>query len=72
VCSSDLYAADVCGVAVEQMGLAAVHPWDVDGARRAGLRGFYLDRRGTPYPKSFLAPDLVVPDFESLAAELTR
>jgi 2-haloacid dehalogenase len=66
------YAADVCGVAVEQMGLAAVHPWDIDGARRAGLRGFYIDRRGTPYPKSFLAPDLVVPDFESLAAELTR
>ena len=60
------YAADVCGVPVERMGLAAVHPWDIDGARRAGLRGFYIDRRNTPYPKSFLAPDLIAKDFVKL------
>jgi 2-haloacid dehalogenase len=66
------YAAEVCGVPVDRMGLAAVHPWDIDGARRAGLQGFYIDRRNTPYPKAFLAPDLVVPDFEGLAAEITR
>jgi 2-haloacid dehalogenase len=66
------YAAEVCGVPVDRMGLAAVHPWDIDGARRAGLQGFYIDRRNTPYPKAFLAPDLVVPDFEGLAAEISR
>ncbi|MGY4770990.1 haloacid dehalogenase type II [Kribbella sp. CWNU-51] len=66
------YAAEVCDVPVERMALAAVHPWDVDGARRAGLQGIYVDRRATPYPKAFLAPDLVVPDFEALAAELSR
>jgi 2-haloacid dehalogenase len=54
------------------MALAAVHPWDIDGARRAGLQGFYIDRRKTPYGKAFLAPNLVVPDFEALAAEITR
>ncbi|WP_433164817.1 haloacid dehalogenase type II [Kribbella sp. CA-247076] len=64
------YAADVCGVAVEQMALVAVHPWDIDGARRAGLQGFYLDRRGTPYPKAFLEPDLVATDVTGLADAL--
>jgi 2-haloacid dehalogenase len=61
------YAADVCGVPVERMGLAAVHPWDIDGAQRAGLQGIYIDRRSTPYPKAFLAPDVVVKDFVELA-----
>ena len=49
------------------MALAAVHPWDVDGAKRAGLAGVWVDRRRTPYPTAFLAPDLEVPDFEALA-----
>jgi 2-haloacid dehalogenase len=61
------YAAEVCGVPVERMGLAAVHPWDIDGAQRAGLQGFYIDRRNTPYPKAFGAPDHTVTDFEALA-----
>ncbi|TCO17619.1 2-haloacid dehalogenase [Kribbella steppae] len=66
------YAAAVCDVPVERMGLAAVHPWDIDGARRAGLQGFYLDRRATPYPTAFLPPDLVVPDFAALAEQIAR
>lgn len=49
------------------MALVAVHPWDVDGARRAGLQGYYADRRRTAYPKAFLEPDLVVPDLIALA-----
>ena len=64
------YAADVCGVPVDRMALVAVHPWDIDGARRAGLQGYYLDRRGTPYPKAFLEPDLVAPDLLALADAL--
>lgn len=64
------YAAEVCGVPVERMALAAVHPWDIDGARRAGMQGWYVDRRQTPYPKVFLAPDLLVADFEDLAERL--
>jgi 2-haloacid dehalogenase len=61
------YAAEVCGVEVDRMALVAVHPWDIDGARRAGLQGFHLDRRATPYPEAFLAPDLQVPDLTALA-----
>lgn len=64
------YAADVCGVEPSRMALVAVHPWDVDGARRAGLTGIWVDRRGTPYPSSFLRPDLEVTDFEALADAL--
>ncbi|WP_350279467.1 haloacid dehalogenase type II [Kribbella sp. HUAS MG21] len=61
------YAAEVCGVPVERMALAAVHPWDIDGAHRAGLQTCYIDRRGTPYPKTFSAPDVSAPDFRALA-----
>lgn len=64
------YAAEVCCVAVERMALAAVHPWDIDGAKRAGLRGWYLDRRRTPYPKTFLAPDLTVATFDELSVQV--
>jgi 2-haloacid dehalogenase len=61
------YAAEVCGVDVDRMALVAVHPWDIDGARRAGLQTYYLDRRATPYPEAFLAPDLQVPNLMALA-----
>ena len=64
------YVAEVCAVPADRMMLAAVHPWDIDGARRAGLQTAYIDRRNTPYPKSFLAADLVAPDFEGLAEAL--
>ena len=64
------YAAAVCQVPLERMALAAVHPWDIDGAKRAGLQGWYVDRRRTPYPGMFTAPDLVVADFEDLATQL--
>ncbi|MGH3369377.1 MAG: haloacid dehalogenase type II, partial [Nocardioidaceae bacterium] len=47
------YAAEVCGVDPAVMALVAVHPWDVDGARRAGLTGIWVDRRKTPYPTAF-------------------
>ncbi|HZX07143.1 haloacid dehalogenase type II [Kribbella sp.] len=64
------YAAEVCGVPVDRMALAAVHPWDIDGARRAGLQGYYIDRRKTPYPQVFRSPDRTVADFEALAETL--
>jgi 2-haloacid dehalogenase len=52
-----LHAARACGVAPEQCALIAVHPWDVDGARRAGLRAGWLNRRGARYPAFFEPPD---------------
>jgi 2-haloacid dehalogenase len=65
------YAAEVCGVEPAAMALVAAHPWDVDGAQRAGLIGVWVDRRKTPYPLAFLPPDLQVPDLEALADMLT-
>jgi 2-haloacid dehalogenase len=51
--------------------LVAVRPWDVDGDRRAGLTGIWVDRPKTPYPTAFLPPDLQVLDLEALADRLT-
>ena len=53
-------AAARCQVAPWDMVLVASHPWDVDGAIRAGLRGIWLDRRGSVYPGTFTAPTATV------------
>ncbi|GAA1851032.1 haloacid dehalogenase type II [Microlunatus capsulatus] len=36
--------------------LVAVHPWDLDGASRAGWRTAHLDRTGAPWPPVFRRP----------------
>ncbi len=54
------YAADVCGVAPRDLLLVAVHPWDIHGASRAGLRTAWLNRSEAAYPGYFAAPDVVV------------
>src|ERR687892_1271641 len=46
------------GVAVGEAVLIAAHPWDVHGAKQAGLRGAWLNRRAAPYPGVFAAPDV--------------
>lgn len=66
------YACDVCAVAPGDAVLVAVHPWDLDGAARAGLRTAWVDRRGGHYPSYARRPDLVVTDLAELAAALTR
>ncbi|HZR96236.1 MAG TPA: haloacid dehalogenase type II [Gaiellaceae bacterium] len=52
-----LYAARELAVPPADCALAAVHPWDVDGAKRAGLRAAWLDRAGGRYPEFFEQPD---------------
>jgi 2-haloacid dehalogenase len=37
--------------------LVAVHPWDIDGAKRAGLQAVWLNRHNDRYPEFFHAPD---------------
>lgn len=51
-----LHAAQQLGVPPEQCVLVAVHPWDIDGAKRAGLGAGWLDRRGDRYPGFFERP----------------
>jgi 2-haloacid dehalogenase len=64
------WAAQVCGVPVDRMALVAVHPWDTDGAKRAGLMSAWVDREGVPYPDVFEAPDITGPDLPSVAEAL--
>jgi|SRR5579884_258508 len=67
---SYLYAARRCDVAPGRMMLIAVHPWDIDGARRAGLRAAWINRTGAPYPEPLLGPELEAESLPDLAAAL--
>jgi 2-haloacid dehalogenase len=65
-----LFAAKVCGARPGQLALVAVHPWDVNGAKRAGLRGAWLNRGGDPYPGYFEPPDFSASALPALAEAL--
>jgi 2-haloacid dehalogenase len=64
------HAARACSVSMDQMLLAAVHPWDIHGAHRAGLRTGWIIRRQAAYPGYFAAPDLQAPGLEDLARQI--
>ncbi len=64
------HAATACGVDVSELLLVAVHPWDLDGAARAGLSTAWVDRSGGPYPPAFRTPTYTVPALTDLAAAL--
>ncbi|MDQ3095365.1 MAG: hypothetical protein M3Q82_05330 [Actinomycetota bacterium] len=51
--------------------LVAVHPWDIDGAARAGLATAWINRAGGPYPEYFRAPDLRPRSLAELADQLS-
>ncbi|SDQ89182.1 haloacid dehalogenase type II [Quadrisphaera sp. DSM 44207] len=65
------HALGQLGVEPADAVLVAVHPWDVDGAHRAGLRTVFVDRAGTGHPAVFAAPDAVVSGVDELPAVLT-
>lgn len=64
------YAVRQCAVLPEQMVLVAVHPWDVDGAHRAGLQTAWINRSGSDYPKHLTQPDLTVTSLRELPERL--
>jgi len=64
------YAASACSVPAGQMLLVAVHPWDIHGARQAGMRAGWISRGPAPYPGYFSAPDLQAPDLSALAGQI--
>ena len=61
------YAATTCGVELGDMMLVAVHPWDVNGATAAGMRGVYIDRTGAGYPGYFTTPAVTATSLTDLA-----
>ncbi len=64
------YAVRCCDVEPVDAVLVAVHPWDIDGAARAGMRTGWLARDGGAYPPFFRAPELSARDLPALAAAL--
>jgi 2-haloacid dehalogenase len=64
------YAARTCGTEPADMMLVAVHPWDIDGAARAGLATAWINRADAPYPSCFTAPSVSVGALTDLAAGL--
>lgn len=65
------YALDACGIDPMDAMLVAAHPWDTDGASRAGLGSGWINRTGGRYPDYFRPPDLQAPSLRHLA-ELLR
>ncbi|MET3811470.1 haloacid dehalogenase type II [Arthrobacter sp. UYEF3] len=64
------YAAAASGVDPSGMLLVAVHPWDIHGAARAGLRTAWLNRTGGSYPGYFEAPEFTVTAMTELPTAL--
>ena len=64
------YAARTCEVSPSDMMLVAVHPWDIDGAARAGMQTAWIDRDGRPYPGYFATPTHTVSSLPELAQQL--
>jgi 2-haloacid dehalogenase len=61
------YATDTLAVRPAEALLVAVHPWDVDGARRAGLQAAWLRRGVGEYPTVMTPPSLIAADLRDLA-----
>ena len=65
------FALAQCGVDAEDAMLVAVHPWDINGAARAGLGTAWVNRAEGRYPAYFTAPDLSVASLPELARAIT-
>jgi 2-haloacid dehalogenase len=64
------FAAQQCGVPIGDALLVAVHPWDIHGAKVAGMRAAWIKRDAAPYPAHFVAPDVVATGVDDLAEQL--
>ncbi|WSU54213.1 HAD hydrolase-like protein [Streptomyces sp. NBC_01092] len=65
------YAVERVGVRPDQALMVAVHPWDIDGAQRAGLEGAWLRRGVSLYPQTVTPPRYSTQDLRELADMLT-
>ena len=61
-------ATELLGVRPEEVCFVANHAFDCIGAKAAGMRTAFVDRRKRPFGNTTYAPDAVVADF----TELTR
>jgi 2-haloacid dehalogenase len=65
------YALEQCEIDAKDAMLVAVHPWDTDGAARAGLATAWINRTGGSYPAYFTAPHLSARSLTDLADQLS-
>jgi 2-haloacid dehalogenase len=63
-------AAERCGVAMEEILFVANHEFDCVGAKAAGMRTAFIDRRQRPFADWPYQPDLIVPSITKLAEML--
>jgi 2-haloacid dehalogenase len=60
-------AAEICGVAMEEVLFVANHAFDCIGAKSAGMRSAFIDRRGRPFGMTPHQPDILVRSMTELA-----
>lgn len=60
-------AAELAGVAREQVLFVANHAFDCIGAKATGMRTAFIDRRRRPFGATPHQPDLIVPSMTELA-----
>ena len=60
-------AAQIVGVKMDEVLFVANHAFDCIGAKAAGMRTAFIDRRKRPFGGTPHQPDLVVPDMKALS-----
>ena len=63
-------AAELCGVKPDEILFVANHAFDCIGAKSAGMRTAFIDRRSRPFGETPHQPDLILSDFAELADTL--
>lgn len=60
-------AAEIVGVAMDEVLFVANHAFDCIGAKSAGMRTAFIDRRSRPFGITPHQPDILVPSMTALA-----
>ena len=60
-------AAELCGLKPDQILFVANHAFDCIGAKSAGMRTAFIDRRSRPFGDTPHQPDILVPTMKDLA-----
>ena len=66
------YAAQAMGLQRQEVLFVANHAFDCVGAKAAGMRTAFIDRRGRPYGQTPHQPDLILKDMTALADVLSQ
>ena len=60
-------AAELLGLPMDQILFVANHAFDCIGAKSAGMRTAFIDRRSRPFEETPYPPDIMVPTMKDLA-----